>query len=102
MVWLRHWKCTGTHPRPTDGGSYQARAYHYSHFIRSRVALDWHARLTQAEADEPAALARLADATRALVRLVGLAATARTTGLTEGEVSGLCRALQKSDDSHPQ
>ena len=91
LGWLRHWHLTGTHPRPTDGGSYQTRAYHYSHFIRSKVAQDWHARLNQAEADERVAFACLADATRALVHLIGLASTAHVTGLTEGQARGLCR-----------
>ena len=73
----------------------------YTYFRRSKVAQDWYAKLTQAEADVPIARARLAAATRNLVALIGTTDAARATGLTPAQVSGLCRGSSHSEGLHP-
>ena len=88
-----HYARTGTRPETHRANKLAAtrRWANYTYFRRNKVAQDWYAKLTQAEADVPAARARLANATRALVDLVGTKDAGRATGLTPAEVSGLCR-----------
>ena len=89
----RRWARTGTRPQADSHDVYlNGRKWaNWTYFRRSELAQDWHARLTQAEADAPAARARLAEATRALVALAGYADMAVLTGLTPAQVRTLCR-----------
>ena len=87
-----HYARTGTRPETQRANRLAAarRWANYTYFKRNKVAQDWLSKLTQAEADVPAARARLAKATRALVALIGTKDAARATGLTMAQVSGLC------------
>ena len=88
-----HYARTGTRPETQRANKLAAarRWANYTYFRRSKVAQDWYAKLIQAEAEAPAARARLAEATRALVALIGTTDAARATGLTPAQVSGLTR-----------
>ena len=97
----RHWALTGTRPSTTQGGAVCARRVgNWNAFHRSEAAQDWHARLTLAEAAEPASLGRLAEATRTLATLVGYTVAARVTGLTEPHLRGLSHSTKLT--SHPR
>ena len=85
-----HYAQTGTRPHGGHDAAAARKWANWTFFRRSKLAQDWLSKLTQAEADVPAARARLAKATRALVALIGTKDAARATGLTMAQVSGLC------------
>lgn len=97
----RHWAQAGTRPAPARGAE-RRRLANYARFRGSDLAQDWHARLTLAEASEPASRARLAEATRALVALVGYTVAARVTGLSEPHLQGLCRSAKATTKHQAQ
>ena len=86
-----HYARTGTRPQSGHDMAAARKWANYTYFRRNKLAQDWLSKLTAAEADVPAARARLAVATRALVALVGTTDAARATGLTSAQVSGLTR-----------
>jgi hypothetical protein len=95
-----HWAQTGTRPQSGHDMAAARRWANWTMFRRSKLAQDWYAKLAQAEADVPAARARLAEATRPLVALVGTKDAARATGLTPAQVSGLCHGSSHSEGLH--
>ena len=99
----RRWARTGTRPQADSHDVYvNGRKWaNWTCFRRSTLAQDWHERLAQAEADEPAARALLAGATRALVALAGARDAATLTGLTPAQLSALSRPASRRAASTP-
>lgn len=87
-----HWARTGTRPRGGHDSATARRLANWTAFRRSKLAQDWLAKLAQSEDTQRAARARLADATRALIALIGLHDAALATGQSEGQLRALCRA----------
>ena len=93
------WARTGTRPRGGNDAAASRRWANWTAVRRSKLAQDWLSKLVRSEAEQRAAHARLAEATRALVALMGLRDAAIATGRSEGQLRALCRATASTREA---
>jgi hypothetical protein len=88
----RRYALTGTCKRGGHDTTAARKWANFTYFSRSPLAQRWHTQLTEAEVGLPPARDRLKEAARAHVGRLGLRDAAVLTGVSEEELSGLCRA----------
>lgn len=94
-----HWARTGTRPHSGHDSATARKWANWTAFQRSKLAQDWLSKLALCETEQRAAHKHLAEATRALIALIGLHDAGLATGRSEGQLRALCRATARAREA---